>query len=232
MPLCPRWFRRHPDGARHPAASRRGVFPSGGLPPPSPPPGGATSHNTPSLRSPGGKKPTRGVSCRACLSPMRLLGGVIDVMENHELERLYRTHALALMRFATTVVGPDQAHDVFTDAWIRATTSRAWRRVKDPVAVLYRSIVNEGRNANRSDARRRARERRVAVPDIARSVDSEIRIDVGRALGALSRRQRAVLHLTYWEDRRPGEIGHLLGISEGAVKRHLARGRERMRELL
>ena len=38
----------------------------------------------------------------------------------------------------------------------------------------------------------------------------------------LSVKQRAVIVLTYWEDLSPSAVAQLMGISEGAVKRHLA----------
>jgi RNA polymerase sigma factor (sigma-70 family) len=48
----------------------------------------------------------------------------------------------------------------------------------------------------------------------------------------LSLRQRAVVFLTYWEDLGPASVAELLGISEGAVRRHLARARARLKEVL
>jgi RNA polymerase sigma-70 factor (ECF subfamily) len=57
-------------------------------------------------------------------------------------------------------------------------------------------------------------------------------IDVLRAVGQLSLQQRAVVFLTYWEDLTPGAVAERLGVSEGSVKRHLARARKRLGELL
>jgi RNA polymerase sigma factor (sigma-70 family) len=45
-------------------------------------------------------------------------------------------------------------------------------------------------------------------------------------------KQRAVIVLTYWEDLGPSAIAALMGISEGAVKRHLARARSHLKEEL
>ena len=52
------------------------------------------------------------------------------------------------------------------------------------------------------------------------------------AVAALSPRQRAVVYLTYWEDLDPGSAAALLGISDGAVRRHLARARKTLRGVL
>jgi RNA polymerase sigma factor (sigma-70 family) len=48
----------------------------------------------------------------------------------------------------------------------------------------------------------------------------------------LSIRQRAVTVLTYWSDLDPSSVALLLGISEGSVRRHLARARSRLKERL
>ena len=37
---------------------------------------------------------------------------------------------------------------------------------------------------------------------------------------------------TYWDDLDPGSIAGLLDISEGSVKRHLARARSHLKEAL
>jgi RNA polymerase sigma-70 factor (ECF subfamily) len=60
----------------------------------------------------------------------------------------------------------------------------------------------------------------------------EVDVDVLAAVNKLSVQQRASVVLTYWEDLTPAQIASRLGISEGSVKRHLARARARLRELL
>jgi len=44
--------------------------------------------------------------------------------------------------------------------------------------------------------------------------------------------QRAVIHLTYWEDLTPSVVATRLGVSEGTVRRQLARARDRLRKVL
>jgi RNA polymerase sigma-70 factor (ECF subfamily) len=57
-------------------------------------------------------------------------------------------------------------------------------------------------------------------------------VDVLAAVDKLSLQQRASVLLTYWDDLTPAEVGSRLGISEGAVKRHLARARAHLKEFL
>ena len=60
----------------------------------------------------------------------------------------------------------------------------------------------------------------------------EVDVDVLAAVSRLSVQQRASVVLTYWEDLPPADVAARLGISEGSVKRHLARARSRLKELL
>ena len=58
--------------------------------------------------------------------------------------------------------------------------------------------------------------------------DPAVRQQVGR----LSVMQRAVVYLTYWEDLTPAAVAARLDVSEGTVKRHLARARSKLRKVL
>ena len=60
----------------------------------------------------------------------------------------------------------------------------------------------------------------------------EVDVDVLAAVDRLSVQQRAAVVLTYWEDLSVAEVAQRLKISEGSVKRHLARARSRLRETL
>jgi RNA polymerase sigma-70 factor, ECF subfamily len=55
------------------------------------------------------------------------------------------------------------------------------------------------------------------------------RVDVVRAIRALPIRQRQTVTLFYLTDYSSAQVAHVLGISEGAVKKHLARARESLR---
>jgi RNA polymerase sigma factor (sigma-70 family) len=60
----------------------------------------------------------------------------------------------------------------------------------------------------------------------------DVRPEILAAVFRLSIRQRAVVFLTYWEDLDPKAIADLLSISNGSVRRHLARGKTRLKETL
>ncbi|MFP3914782.1 MAG: RNA polymerase sigma factor [Actinomycetota bacterium] len=143
---------------------------------------------------------------------------------------VYEKYADELVRFATGLVGPTDAADVVADTFAKAVDSVRWERVSDPRSYLYQAVLNQVRMRHRSTMRRRARELRTAPRE---GIDPpEVRPEVLEAVGRLSSRQRAVIVLTYWEDLAAREVADSLGLSEGTVKRHLARGRARLREML
>jgi RNA polymerase sigma factor (sigma-70 family) len=90
--------------------------------------------------------------------------------------------------------------------------------------------VHEAARSHRSAGRRRWREHQAAP---AESVDPpELRPEILTAVARLSLRQRSVIVLTYWNDLVPEAVATLLDISEGSVRRHLARARSRLKEVL
>jgi RNA polymerase sigma factor (sigma-70 family) len=145
-------------------------------------------------------------------------------------EEIYRKYADDLVRFATGLVGPFDAADVVTDACLRAFGSTSWPTVANHRAYLYRSVLNQARSHHRSTMRRRIREHKAATPEAA--APQNIDVDVLAAVDRLSVQQRAAVVLTYWEDLSPADTAKRLGVSEGSVKRHLARARARLKELL
>ncbi len=142
----------------------------------------------------------------------------------------YRKHSEDLVRLAAVLAGPSNAEDVVASAVLRSMSSRRWADVRDQRAYLIKAVVNEVRSSRRSAIRREARELRAMEPAIWD--DGQEFPEVVDALSRLSVRQRAVVYLTYWADQTPSDIATVLGISEGAVRRHLARSRQSLRRLL
>lgn len=150
---------------------------------------------------------------------------------------IYRQHARELSRLASVLVGPSDAADVVSDAVVAALSSPSWSSVIDHRAYLYRAVVNAARARARSDSRRAAREEKTMQTQLlahGRLLIAPIdeRDDVVRAVMGLSPRQRAVVYLAYWEDMTPASSAVLLGISEGSVRRHLARARRFLRRVI
>ena len=145
---------------------------------------------------------------------------------------VYRQHAQELTRYATVLVGPDDAPDIVTDAVLQAFASPNWRLIENRRAYLFRSVLNHANTFHRSTSRRRRRDTVVALRNPAASTDAEPSVDAQTALSTLSTQQRAVVYLAYWEDQTPVQIAELLDISEGSVRKQLARGREQLRKAM
>lgn len=151
------------------------------------------------------------------------------------LEEAYRAHADELIRYATTLVGPDRASDVVADTLLSVYARRdGTDDVEHLRAFLYRAVFHHSVDANRSRNRRRRREARAVRSQREPVVqqNSERSMDARRSLDVLSEQQRSVVFLTYWADRTPAEVAHLLDVQEGTVRKQLARARQRLREVL
>ena len=143
---------------------------------------------------------------------------------------IYSEHSLALIGFATVLVGPDDAPDIVSSAVLRALRSPGWSGVANHRAYLHQAVANEARNFKRGQMRRRQREARVAHGEIV--YPPEAHPEVLQAVRKLSVRQRAVVYLTYWEDMTDQMTADYLDISAGSVRRHLARARHHLRRVL
>jgi DNA-directed RNA polymerase specialized sigma24 family protein len=120
---------------------------------------------------------------------------------------LYGKHAEELTRFATGLVGPQDAPDVVSAAVLACMFSKGWSALENPRAYLFRAVLNQARQLRRASARRVAREQQVPGRAWRGSEDEvdppEVRPEILAAVMALSLRQRAVTVLTYWSDRDP-----------------------------
>jgi RNA polymerase sigma-70 factor, ECF subfamily len=153
----------------------------------------------------------------------------IGVMDN---EAVYRSYSEELTRYATGLVGPFDAPDVVTDACLKAFETRSWPGVVDRRAYLYRTVLNVANDHHRQTLSRRLREMKVAGRDELPDPTSSVDVEVLDAVARLSVQQRAAVFLTYWEDLAPEAVASRMGVSSGTVKRHLARARRRLGELL
>lgn len=149
------------------------------------------------------------------------------VMDN---EQVYRSYAVELTRYATGLVGPIDAADVVTDACLKAFTSRKWSEVSNRRAYLYRTVLSVATDHHRSTLSRRLREIKAAGPES--TLPQEVDVDVLSAVERLSMQQRAAVLLTYWADLPVEAVAIQMGVSTGAVKRHLARARKHLEEWL
>jgi RNA polymerase sigma factor (sigma-70 family) len=146
------------------------------------------------------------------------------------LEAAYRRHSDELIRYATVLVGPDDASDVVIDAMVRVFASDV-SAVSNLRAFLFRAVHHRAIDHQRAGSRRRRREASFQAQQADVTVDP-IAADARTALRVLSLQQRTVVFLTYWADQAPADIAEVLDVSEGTVRKQLARARARLREVL
>lgn len=146
------------------------------------------------------------------------------------LEDAYRRFSSDLVRFASVLVGSDDAADVVSSAVVRLLGTGD-ESIRNHRAYFFQVVANEARNWKRGEARRRKREER-SSKELDATHPAEPYPEVRSAVEDLSVRQRAVVYLTYWEDLPDQRVADHLGISAGSVRRHLARARKKLRGVL
>lgn len=135
----------------------------------------------------------------------------------------------ALLRYAVMLTGdPHLAQDLVAEVMVRAYSR--WRRIgrtEHPDRYVHRMLTNEYLSW-----RRRWNTRQVALVEppperLADAHDHAERLadqeDLWTRLGALPRRQRAVLVLRYYEGLADAEIAEVLGCTAGTVRGYASR---------
>lgn len=149
---------------------------------------------------------------------------------NRLVDAAWRTHAPAAMRFATVLVGPADAHDITTTAFLRVVGQPAWTEIDRLDRYLLRAVRNEAQNLYRQRRRRWQRDLAALRPDVV--ADSIPDVDLLRAIAALTVRQRSVLFLAYWQDLTEAEIADTLDLTRSTVHRTVVRARTALRKAL
>jgi RNA polymerase sigma-70 factor (ECF subfamily) len=141
------------------------------------------------------------------------------------LERLYRDDGPRLERALILFAGDrDVASDAVAEAFAQAIRGRD--RVRDPRAWVWRAAFRIA--AGELKERRR---RSHALPEPAYEM-TEPAVDLMRALGRLSPKQRASIVLFHYAGYPAREVARIVGSTPAAVTVHLSVGRRRLRELL
>lgn len=121
-----------------------------------------------------------------------------------------------------------EAEDLVQETWTRL--ARRWSRVgalDNPAGYARRVLVNAAIDSQPGRSRRRSELTSTASPAPSELVDAdgqralravEDQDQLARALAGLSRRQRAVLVLRYFDDLPEKRVAELLGCSTGNVK--------------
>ena len=142
----------------------------------------------------------------------------------------FRAEFPMVLRTVFLILGDKaRAEDVTQEAFIQLLSH--WKKVsryERPEAWVRRVAIRLAVRTLKRDRMRAVLERDPAPDRDPRWAD----VDLANALKQLPVKQRTCVLLFYFEDRPIAEIVEILGISEGAVKVHLHRARERLATLL
>ncbi|MFH8484660.1 SigE family RNA polymerase sigma factor [Streptomyces longisporoflavus] len=158
----------------------------------------------------------------------------MEASNHDEFREFVAMRSTALLRLAVLLTGGDRhaAEDLLQIALMKAYGR--WARIEQPEAyvrqIMYRQQVNRWR------LRRHRAETTVPVlPESAHEgadSDSELRIALWAALRRLTKRQRAVVVLRYFEDLPEAEVAALLRCPIGTVRSTAHRSLAKLRDLV
>ena len=135
-----------------------------------------------------------------------------------------------LLRLACTRLGcAADAEDAVQEAFLRLLTARpAFRDREHEKPWLIRTTLQRA-----SDIRRKAENRNIPLEAAAEAAAPDTPGgELRAAVRALPGKYGAVVHLYYYEGYTIKEIAKLLGLPSATVGTRLARGRERLRQML
>lgn len=140
-----------------------------------------------------------------------------------EVSERYRDRLFAAAFHLTA--DPMDAEDAVQETLIRYYTAQKEFESEEHLrAWLFRVAINLAKNLGRSVWRRKT----VALEEYEASLPFEAawESDLFWAMTRMPKKNRAVIHLYYYEEYSVREIAAILGISESAVKQRLKRGRD------
>lgn len=136
-----------------------------------------------------------------------------------------------LVRFARSIVGDADAEDMVQECLVKAWRDLPQLREPDRFqAWITTAVFRRCLRWKRWSWWRRERLEEAAPPGT--SADPDPGLDVARLLARLTRRQRAVLHLTVVEGMSDAEIARALSMAPGTVRAHRRRARASLGRIL
>lgn len=154
---------------------------------------------------------------------------VVSWDAEERIRRMVTEYSPMLLRLACTRLNdPADAEDVVQEVFLKVLTKRpVFRDAEHEKAWLIRTTLHRA-----ADLRKSAAQRNVPLEEAAQAAVPEPESDLLSAVRALPEKYSAVIHLHYYEGYSMKEIGKLLGIPAATVGTRLARGRERLRQML
>lgn len=136
----------------------------------------------------------------------------------------------SLVRYATVLVGPNDAADVVSTVVVRAIgRTGGLAGLDDPEVYLMKAVLNEANGFKRQRARRAT----TPVAEVPETQAHRDEIDHSiEMINQLPPKQRAAAYLVYHEGYRPSEAAVVMGVRPGTVRRYLHIARAKLEETL
>ncbi|MDR2119864.1 MAG: sigma-70 family RNA polymerase sigma factor [Tannerella sp.] len=147
--------------------------------------------------------------------------------------RLVEIYQSPVRRFFCNLTGGDAerskdlAQETFVKAWLSVGSFRAAAAFSTWLYRIAYNVFCDDCRAGRREACEPDAEPGTE-PACDNATDGELRIDLARALSALSVAERTAMLLFYMEDKPVERIAAIMGCPAGTVKSHLHRGREKL----
>lgn len=164
--------------------------------------------------------------------------------EESALERIYRDHVDALLRyggqFSTDAsLIEDCIHDLFVELWRNRNGLGDNDNIRPYLLVsLRRKLIRQIKRAQKTQSEEDIREIEflaepsIDVAIIGREISEENAAALQKAMAQLSKRQREVLYLKYFEDMNYDAICEALGINYQSVRNLVSSGIKALRKYL
>ena len=154
------------------------------------------------------------------MSDVAVCAGAEEVLERYAATVFAAAYAM--------VKNKEDAEDIAQEVFISYVKAKpAFESAEHEKAWLLRVTVNGCKSRLRAPWRRRTAPLLDAYPAAAPEEGTLL-----EAMQALPARDRAVLHLYYYEGYQTAEIAALTGLREGSVRSRLTRARTRLRQVL
>ena len=146
-----------------------------------------------------------------------------------QISRLVAEYSPMLLRLACTRLrDAADAEDAVQEVFLRLLTLRpVFRDAEHEKAWLIRTTLHRA-----ADLQKAAAKRNVPLEEAAQAAVPEPESALLDAVSSLPEKYSAVIHLYYYEGYSIREIAKLLGVPAPTVGTRLARGLERLRQLL
>ena len=162
-----------------------------------------------------------------------LVGSPSPAESTADFSAWVRDYQRPLLGFAQLIAGhPQTGEDLLQTALARAYVK--WPKIgaagQDPVGYVRRIIVNENASLWRRAWKRR--ERTMASPPEAATVDDTVIDTTWAAVRSLPPRQRTAVALRFYADLTVAETATIMGCSTGSVKTHTSRALVKLKQTL